>query len=292
MEKQYICQYCHNRFKNKNEAERHQNSLHLRRHSWSCAALTSFEAAFHATPSNSVIASIQGTNAPYNTNDPTGVNIQHNPVTYPGALHSTPTDTCGYCGLEFVNPPNWDERVEHLNHVHKFGECNQSKKFFRADHFRQHLKHSHAGTSGKWTNMLENACMKDEPPPQPLGHATLPPGMPGIAMVGQQQLLAAAAAAAAEQGVTHGGMSGYDSPGLVQSSMDSPNMGMVQNINQGMGQNINQNIDQNLDQSLAQGMNQGSNQTMAQSIHQAMGGGAPSAPIASMLAAGVQQQQG
>jgi hypothetical protein len=50
--------------------------------------------------------------------------------------------------------------------VHKFGECNQAKKFFRADHFRQHLKHSHAGTSGKWTNMLENACMKDEPTPK------------------------------------------------------------------------------------------------------------------------------
>lgn len=50
--------------------------------------------------------------------------------------------------------------------MHKFGECNQAKKFFRADHFRQHLKHSHAGTSGKWTNMLENACMRDEPPPQ------------------------------------------------------------------------------------------------------------------------------
>jgi hypothetical protein len=50
--------------------------------------------------------------------------------------------------------------------VHKFGECNQAKKFFRADHFRQHLKHSHAGTSGKWTNLLENACMRDEPPPQ------------------------------------------------------------------------------------------------------------------------------
>ncbi|MBE7179696.1 MAG: hypothetical protein INR71_00545 [Terriglobus roseus] len=52
--------------------------------------------------------------------------------------------------------------------MHKFGECNQAKKFFRADHFRQHLKHSHAGASGKWTNMLEMACMKDEPPPVPI----------------------------------------------------------------------------------------------------------------------------
>ena len=77
-------------------------------------------------------------------------------------------DTCGYCGEQFPNDPSpdWDARAAHLTNVHKFGECNQSKKFFRADHFRQHLKHSHAGTSGKWTNMLESACMKDEPNPQ------------------------------------------------------------------------------------------------------------------------------
>ncbi|KAI9845369.1 MAG: hypothetical protein M1838_001769 [Thelocarpon superellum] len=134
MEKQYTCQYCHNRFKNKNEAERHQNSLHLRRHSWSCNALSGVEAAFHASPRK------------------------------PSAV-----DVCGYCGDEFPNPANWDVRVEHLTTVHKFGECNQGKKFFRADHFRQHLKHSHAGTSGKWTNMLENACMKDEPLPERMG---------------------------------------------------------------------------------------------------------------------------
>jgi len=135
LEKQYQCQYCPNRFKNKNEAERHQNSLHLRRHSWSCAALAGVQAAFH-----------------------------------PSTIHPTTFEVCGYCGEEFPNPANWDARAEHLNHVHKFGECNQAKKFYRADHFRQHLKHSHAGTSGKWTNMLENACMKDEPaaPPPPL----------------------------------------------------------------------------------------------------------------------------
>ncbi|KAF2770148.1 hypothetical protein EJ03DRAFT_343008 [Teratosphaeria nubilosa] len=129
-EKQYTCAYCPNRFKNKNEAERHQNSLHLRRHSWSCAALAGVEAAFHTSP------------------------------------NGNGTDVCGYCGEEFSNPPQWDIRAEHLNQKHKFGECNLAKKFFRADHFRQHLKHSHAGTSGKWTNMLENACMKDEPPPE------------------------------------------------------------------------------------------------------------------------------
>jgi len=68
-------------------------------------------------------------------------------------------------------------RIGHLQEVHKFGECNHAKKFFRADHFRQHLKHSHAGTSGKWTNMLENACMKDEPPPEPIrGPERISPG--------------------------------------------------------------------------------------------------------------------
>lgn len=60
--------------------------------------------------------------------------------------------------------------------MHKFGECNHAKKFFRADHFRQHLKHSHAGTSGKWTNMLENACMKDEPLPEPIRGSERSPG--------------------------------------------------------------------------------------------------------------------
>lgn len=142
-EKQYECNFCGNRFKNKNEAERHQNSLHVRRHSWSCSALKAFDRAFH-----------ESTNRPGEA------------------------DACGYCGEDFprsgiapgasthrhVTDQNWEERIRHLQEVHKFRECNSSKKFFRADHFRQHLKHSHAGTSGKWTNMLENACMIEEDP--------------------------------------------------------------------------------------------------------------------------------
>ncbi|KAL1888705.1 hypothetical protein Cpir12675_006070 [Ceratocystis pirilliformis] len=142
-EKQYECQYCHNRFKNKNEAERHQNSLHVRRHSWSCKALDNFNKAFHE-------------------------NLASNGT----------RDICGYCGKDFerrgffkadgvsreVGEQDREERIHHLQTAHKFRECNSSKKFFRADHFRQHLKHSHSGTSGKWTNQLENACMRDEPP--------------------------------------------------------------------------------------------------------------------------------
>jgi hypothetical protein len=139
MEKQYTCQFCHNRFKNKNEAERHQNSLHLRRRVWSCAAISSSHAAF-----------------------------------YPSTNKST-NDLCGYCGEGFPNypQPDWDRRGEHLTNVHKLGECKQEKRFYRADHFRQHLKHSHAGASAKLTNMLENACMKCEPESSSPGAATL-----------------------------------------------------------------------------------------------------------------------
>ncbi|KAK7532430.1 uncharacterized protein J3D65DRAFT_105893 [Phyllosticta citribraziliensis] len=165
MEKQYTCQYCPNRFKNKNEAERHQNSLHLRRHSWSCAALSGVQAAFH-----------------------------------PSTVHPQAADVCGYCGEEFPNPANWDVRGDHLNHVHKFGECNQAKKFYRADHFRQHLKHSHAGTSGKWTNMLENACMKDEPPP-PKDRLPSVASLPGAPPIAQQQAAAALSVAVPKPGV-------------------------------------------------------------------------------------------
>lgn len=149
MEKQYTCQFCSKRFKNKNEAERHQNSLHLRRHSWSCAALSNPESAFHPSASPTC-------------QTPSGPSY----------------DTCGYCGLEFPNfpKPEWDRRMEHLINVHKFGECNQAKKFFRADHFRQHLKHSHNGSSGKWTNTLESACMKEEAPHEGLPSIGEQPG--------------------------------------------------------------------------------------------------------------------
>ncbi|KAG5960465.1 hypothetical protein E4U57_008205 [Claviceps arundinis] len=148
-EKLFECHYCTRRFKNKNEAERHQNSLHVRAHSWSCAALSSYDSAF-----------------------------------YPSIDHPGEADSCAYCGVEFprsgsapvtrtgpyagrlapnyVTDEDWDARILHLKVVHKFRECNSSKKFYRADHFRQHLKHSHAGTSGKWTNVLENACMLPE----------------------------------------------------------------------------------------------------------------------------------
>ncbi|KAF6518373.1 hypothetical protein HZS61_008286 [Fusarium oxysporum f. sp. conglutinans] len=148
-EKLWLCEHCQKRFKHKNDLKRHVKSLHVFPCSWSCSALSSYDRAFY-----------DSTNKPGEA------------------------DTCGYCGDEFSrsgrgpstgavigdNPRryathrNWNERIRHLQVVHKFSECNASKKFFRADHFRQHLKYSHAGKSGKWTNMLEDACKLDEDP--------------------------------------------------------------------------------------------------------------------------------
>lgn len=139
-EKQYQCSFCGNRFKSRNEAERHQNSLHVRRHAWSCSSLL-----------------VRYTD------------IFQESMNQPGIA-----DTCGYCGEDFVRSgagmagmqateKDWEERLNHATEVHKFRECNASKKFYRADHFRQHLKHSHASTSGRWTNALESVCMTDIP---------------------------------------------------------------------------------------------------------------------------------
>ena len=144
-----MCSFVAIVFNSRMKMERHQNFLQLRRYSWSCSALTGYDCAFH-----------ESTNRPCEA------------------------DICGYCGHEFprsgigtgkdissggivpkhATKQDWDERTRHLQDVHKFGECNAFKKFYRCDHFRQHVKHSHAGTSGKWANMLENACRVDEGP--------------------------------------------------------------------------------------------------------------------------------
>ncbi|KAI1745240.1 hypothetical protein F4680DRAFT_455561 [Xylaria scruposa] len=140
-EKQYECGYCGNRFKTKNEAERHQNSLHIRRQSWACSEL--HEAGYtHA---------------------------------FRSSAQAGDNTTCCYCGVEVSEISTgddrdllakgiWDARLRHLKDSHKFGECNISKKFYRADHFRQHLRHSHAAVLGDGTSQLEAVCMKEVAP--------------------------------------------------------------------------------------------------------------------------------
>ncbi|KAL9098048.1 MAG: hypothetical protein Q9163_006213 [Psora crenata] len=226
-EKQYSCIYCHNRFKNKNEAERHQNSLHRRLHSWSCAVLADdiFRAFFSST-------SIPPTNASPNQQQP---NAQ--------AANGVATfDVCGYCGEEFTNEPtpNWTERQQHLTTQHKFGECNQTKKFFRADHFRQHLKHSHGGKSGKHTNSLEQACIRDEPPAisNNTSQSTTPTQLPSapVANMGNLGSPVVGAGPMAQPGIIHAQL-------LLQQQQMSPQANMGPPIAQtGMMSQIDPNL--------------------------------------------------
>lgn len=225
-EKAYECQYCGNKFKNKNEMERHQNSLHLRRHSWSCASIADqAQTVFH--PSTSI---------PPNPNNPNAPNPPPDAVPL--------TDVCGYCGEEFTNePPDWQVRMTHLTDQHKFGECNQSKKFYRADHFRQHLKHSHAGTAGKWTNMLEQACMRDEPPDPLVAMAQAQqqqqqqqqPGMQQLGMQMNMQQQSMPPQTAAQQ-------MGMPLPTKQDQQQGVPSRGVpMANMSMGMGMNMDHN---------------------------------------------------
>lgn len=71
-------------------------------------------------------------------------------------------DVCGLCGGEFARKEGGladrDELVAHAESVHKIGECDRNKKFYRADNFRQHLKNTHVALPGKWLKALERAC--------------------------------------------------------------------------------------------------------------------------------------
>lgn len=117
-EMRYKCPFCPIQSKTKDDAVRHQDSVHLRRHLWSCAPLTAtYDVAFH----------LQTAFSPSNTsNDPSS------------PTNMMPPDICGYCGKTFPNDPSpdWNARLLHLTNVHKIGECNQSKKFDHVTDFR------------------------------------------------------------------------------------------------------------------------------------------------------------
>jgi hypothetical protein len=136
-----------------------EDSFTSQRVYWSCAALSSENSAFHISPTRPDEA-----------------------------------DTCGYCGDEFsrtglananglmTSPLDWEHRLYHRSIIHNYRECNQAEKFYSEDHFLQHLVHRHAGTNGKWTIMLTNACMKDEPLPQTSDSQITMESEPGLSL--------------------------------------------------------------------------------------------------------------
>ncbi|RSL80822.1 hypothetical protein CEP51_006317 [Fusarium floridanum] len=141
--KLYKCPFCTSRFKNKNESLRHQNSMHIRSQSWSCATLLEYNQLFY------------------------------NSWERPGQA-----DICTYCGTEFprsggetspgawaerqVTDEDWAERIKHVHEAHKFHECDLAKRFYRADHQKQHLRYSHFCKDGIWLDSLVRMCMAGE----------------------------------------------------------------------------------------------------------------------------------
>jgi hypothetical protein len=109
--------------------EQRRSFLRRETHYWSCATLNTVETAFQNSSSSA-------------------------------------TDVCGYCGDEFVNPADWNHRLDHVLQDHRFGECYKTKKYYHADQFHLHMLESHAGTIGNWMDVLEAICRQDGPPPQ------------------------------------------------------------------------------------------------------------------------------
>ncbi|KAM7195931.1 hypothetical protein V8F20_007296 [Naviculisporaceae sp. PSN 640] len=141
-EKPHACSHhpCKMRFKSPKETERHINAIHLKSDYWTCEVLRNPLLAFHAE-------NISGS-------------------TY---------DVCGFCGGDFERKPpglagsgaclerdekgiNIFELISHLDSVHRRGECNLERKFYRVDNFRTHLKTAHVAKAGKWLKILERNC--------------------------------------------------------------------------------------------------------------------------------------
>ncbi|KAI5918232.1 hypothetical protein F4810DRAFT_693162 [Camillea tinctor] len=154
--RKYKCSYCGHRFKTKNDTERHEKSLHIRRRAWSCSMLLAleFQDSFHDSPEapgSQIICNYCGI----------GISIPKDSI---DAMSISPGDQYKRMLVEYLWEDHHKRLIEHLQKVHQVGQCNAAKKFYRADHFRQHLKHSHNATLGKWTSVLESKCMKEEDP--------------------------------------------------------------------------------------------------------------------------------
>ncbi|KAK3330734.1 hypothetical protein B0H66DRAFT_587054 [Apodospora peruviana] len=127
-EKPHACSQpeCKMRFKSPKEADRHINALHLKSDYWTCDAISTPLHAFYSETSAGLTC-----------------------------------DICGFCGGGISRKDDeagMDELLKHLDSMHKFGECNRERKFYRVDNFRQHLKTAHLAKPGKWLKILERNC--------------------------------------------------------------------------------------------------------------------------------------
>ncbi|KAL2259342.1 hypothetical protein VTK26DRAFT_7009 [Humicola hyalothermophila] len=158
-EKPHACTQCPKRFKSPTEAERHINAIHLKSDSWSCKALENPLLAFQSEIFNGTVWDVCGfcgggfaRKGSASVSRPGG-----------GAGAGAGDDVTGGEGgererHEFDEDSHRAELLLHLESVHKVGECDRNKKFYRGDNFRQHLKNTHVAKPGKWLKALERVC--------------------------------------------------------------------------------------------------------------------------------------
>ena len=123
----YTCAFCTEQFAEEDEAKQHQSSNHRRTYSWSCSALRSIQDAFFQRQDGLI---------------------------------------CGYCDTQVAFSKHPEAALlcrRHLRLAHRFQQCQDEKRFFKVNHFRQHLKQSHGALLGEWNNVLENACLEAVP---------------------------------------------------------------------------------------------------------------------------------
>lgn len=109
------CSFCGKRFKSKNEAWRHESSLHVRRRFWTCFALSRYEDAFHDSLGHSRELGV----------------CCYCGEEFPRNRHATGSRSHSDDGLPLQATKNGEERRRHLHDVHKFQCCIFSKKFYR-----------------------------------------------------------------------------------------------------------------------------------------------------------------
>jgi hypothetical protein len=129
LERQFKCKYCSPCFKAKNEANRHENSLHIRGETWKCVAINDF-------------TKISQNSTERASRPDTQVSL---------------VDICSFCGEDFPSQPSpdWSLRDYHLTSVHKIDGRDKHRSFHRVDHYLQYVVHFHEGQRGPWLTELE-----------------------------------------------------------------------------------------------------------------------------------------
>ena len=147
--------------------KRHENAVHRRKSSWSCANFNlDYGKAYFDWSDIKQKSPIMPITSGMSSDTTTPARDLLTMISDESRSDNPVDICCGFCGKRFSLNIRHDLQalVSHLHNEHKFCECNQSKKFYRADHYRMHLKLSHGSHPGEWIYKLEEACKIEETP--------------------------------------------------------------------------------------------------------------------------------